>query len=83
VVEGKGVEDVGEDSAFEDDPVGEALGGEVRKVDGCVDTEGFPVDTGVNARGKLRRGEWAELEGLVGRQVVGRGMLGVPQGRPP
>lgn len=57
MVEGKGVEDVGEDGAFENDPVGEALRSEVWEVESCVYTNGFPVGARVNVGRKFGGGK--------------------------
>lgn len=69
-MEGKGIEDVCKDGAFENNPVGEAFGGEVWEVESCVDANGFPVGARVDVGGKFRRGEWAELEWLVGGEKL-------------
>ena len=48
MVEGKSIEDVGEDGTFENNPMGEALGGEVWEVESCVYANGFPVSARVD-----------------------------------
>lgn len=52
---------MGEDGAFENDPIGEALGGEVWEVESCVYVNGFESDARVDVGRKLGGGKWAEF----------------------